>query len=53
MVAMTPGAGRPPSSEPTGAPVVGLLVVSSSGGMTETLIEVDLSQESVAVNVIT
>jgi hypothetical protein len=53
MVAITPGAGRPPSSA-VAAESLGLLgVVSSSGGMTERLIEVDLPQESVAVNMIT
>ena len=52
IVAMTPGAGRPPSSA-VAAESFGLSGVEySSGGMTETLIEVDLSQESVAVNVI-
>ena len=48
---MTPGAGRPPSSA-VAAESLGLLGVEySSGGMTETLIEVDLSQESVADNI--
>ena len=52
IVAMTPGAGSPPSSAVAAESLGFSGVESSSGGMTEALIEVDLSQESVAVNVI-